>query len=122
MPLALPDLPTEVAARLVEHVTDPKTFGAPYPVPSVALDEPAFTSNHRVWGCRFIWRGPASLNTNWFLVHGLRQHGYADVADRIAERSRELVARSGFNEFFDPLSGAPVGAERFGWATLAVDL
>jgi Mannosylglycerate hydrolase MGH1-like glycoside hydrolase domain len=122
MPLILPDLPTSVADRLVAHLADPHTFGAPYPVPSVALDEPTFLRDHRLRGVRFIWRGPVSLNTNWFLVHSLRGHGYDEVATRIAERSRAAVERGGFNEFYDPLDGTPVGAERFGWATLVVDL
>jgi len=122
MPLILPDLPPSVADRLVRHLADPRTFGAPWPVPSVALDEPTFVRNHRVRGFRFIWRGPLSLNTNWFLVHGLRGHGYDEVADGIAERSRDAVERGGLNEFYDPLDGSPVGAERFGWATLVVDI
>jgi hypothetical protein len=122
VPLVLPDLPNAVADRLVEHLCDPLTFDAPYPVPSVALDEPTFVRDHRVRGFRFIWRGPLSLNTNWFLVHGLRGHGYDDVAARIAERSREVVERGGLNEFYDPLDGRPVGAERFGWATLVTDM
>ncbi|HET9241796.1 MAG TPA: hypothetical protein VFN99_00040 [Gaiella sp.] len=122
MPLILHDLPAEQAAALAEHLEDPRTFGASFPVPSVALDEPSFTRDHHIRGFRFIWRGPLSLNTNWFLVHGLRGHGYTDLAERIAARSRELVERGGFNEFYDPLSGRPVGAARFGWATLAADL
>jgi hypothetical protein len=122
MPLVLPDLPSGHAGRLVEHLDDPWTFGAPWPVPSVALDEPSFLHDHRLRGFRFIWRGPLSLNTNWFLVHGLRGHGYDEIADRIAARSREAVERGGFNEFYDPLDGRPVGAERFGWATLAADM
>ena len=63
-----------------------------------------------------------SMNTNWFLAHGLRSHGYPDLADQIAERSRELVERHGFNEFYNPLNGEPVGVETFGWATLVTDL
>jgi hypothetical protein len=122
LPLVLPDLPRTVADRLADHLCDPLTFDAPYPVPSVALDEPSFLRDHRLRGHRFIWRGPLSLNTNWFLVHGLREHGYDDVAARIAARSREVVERGGLNEFYDPLDGRPVGAERFGWATLVVDL
>ena len=86
MPLDPPRPPgTTIADRLVEHLGDPRTFARPYPVPSVALDEPTFIRDHRLRGFRFIWRGPFSLNTNWFLVHGLRGHGYDDVADRIAE-------------------------------------
>jgi hypothetical protein len=122
LPLVLPDLPAAIAARLAEQLDDPRTFGAPFPVPSVALDEPTFTRDSRLRGFRFIWRGPLSLNTNWFLVHGLRGHGCSDLAERIAERSRDVVARGGLNEFYDPVDGRPVGAERFGWATLVVDL
>ena len=62
------------------------------------------------------------MNTNWFLVHGLRQHDYGDIATALAGRSAELVVRGGFNEFFDPLNGDPVGAANFGWATLVVDM
>jgi hypothetical protein len=122
MPLILPDLPWKTVERLASHLEDPQTFGAPFPVPSVALDEPTFTPDHRLRGFRFIWRGPLSLNTNWFLVHGLRGHGRDEIAARIAGRSREAVELGGFNEFYDPLSGRPVGAERFGWATLVVDM
>jgi glycogen debranching enzyme len=122
MPLVLPDLPPEIVDRLVAHLDDPQTFGAPFPVPSVALDEPTFVRDHRLNGFRFIWRGPLSMNTNWFLVHGLRGHGHDDAAARIAARSREIAERGGLNEFYDPLDGRPVGAERFGWATLVVDM
>ncbi len=122
MPLILPDLPAAIVDRLAAHLDDPQTFGAPFPVPSVALDEPTFIRDHRLGGFRFIWRGPLSLNTNWFLVHGLRGHGLDDVAGRIAARSREVVEAGGFNEFYDPLNGRSVGAERFGWATLVADM
>jgi hypothetical protein len=122
MPLVLPDLPSGIVDRLAGHLADPRTFGAPFPVPSVAVDEPTFTRDHRLNGFRFIWRGPLSLNTNWFLVHGLRGHGRDEGAERIAERSRAVVERGGLNEFYDPLSGHPVGAKRFGWATLVVDM
>ena len=50
------------------------------------------------------------------------KHGFTELASTIAERSRELVERGGFNEFYDPLSGVPVGQPRFGWATLAADM
>jgi hypothetical protein len=119
MPLLLADLPPEIATRLVEHLTDRREFWSAFPVPSVALDEPTFRRDSLVDGSRRIWRGPCSLSTNWLLTLGLRRHGEESIANDLAERSRQLVERGGFNEFFDPLDGRPVGADRFGWATLA---
>jgi Glycosyl hydrolase family 63 C-terminal domain len=118
MPLILDDLPRTAVESLVEHLADPDEFWLDYPVASTARNEAAFVPTRT----RLIWRGPMSMNTNWFLVHGLRAHGYPDLADTIAERSRELVERHGFNEFYNPLNGEPVGVETFGWATLVLDL
>jgi glycogen debranching enzyme len=119
MPLAAEQLPAEIAARLVEHLADPREFWTAYPVPSVAIDEPRFVREAEIGGERCIWRGPCSPPTNWLLCRGLRRHGYREQADAIAERMREAAARGGFNEFYDPLTGRPVGAADFGWGTLA---
>jgi glycogen debranching enzyme len=121
-PLALPGLPDEHVERLVANLTDPRRFWPAYPVPSVALDEPTFSRDSRLWGLRLIWRGPLSLNTNWLLAHGLAERGYDDLARALGDRSRELAERHGFNEFYDPLDGTPVGEPAFGWATLATDM
>lgn len=122
MPLIIDNLPQEIATRLVGHLTHPGEFSSPYPVPSVALHERTFSPDSVVFGKRRIWRGPLSMNTNWYLVHGLRQHGFSDVADDIAEKSCSLVEKHGFNEFYNPLTGEPCGASRFGWATLVIDM
>jgi hypothetical protein len=122
IPLAIPNLPDEHVTRLVENVADRRRFWPAYPVPSVALDEPTFSRDSRLWGIRLIWRGPLSMNTNWLLAHGLAEHGYDELARTIGDRSRELAARHGFNEFYDPLDGTPVGEPWFGWATLATDM
>ena len=122
MPLIIDDLPRNIADELVAHLTNPEEFWTPYPVPSTARSEPAFVADSIVDGVLRIWRGPLSMNTNWYLVHALRQHGYVDVADSIAEKSRELVRRSGFNEFYNPNTGEPCGADQFGWATLVADM
>lgn len=119
-PLILETLPAPVAERLIrEHLLAADEFWLPYPVPSVARREPSFdaTLDHGL-----IWRGPTWLNTNWFLVHGLRQHGRADLARPIAARSLELAARAGFRECYNPYTGAGLGAEDFAWSTLVVDM
>ena len=55
-PLALPGLPVDVRRRLVEeHLADPRRYGAPVGIPSVAMDEPKFKAGFDLWRC---WRGP----------------------------------------------------------------
>jgi glycogen debranching enzyme len=123
MPLMLRGLPPAVAGALVERqLTRADRFWTRYPVPSVALDEPEFRADSRIRGRERIWRGGSWINTNWFLVHGLRRHGFAAEADRIRDASIALVERHGFREYFDPLTGAPGGAHGFGWSTLVVDM
>jgi Glycogen debranching enzyme len=122
MPLLLDDLAPEMVERLLEHLTDPKEFGAPYPVPSVALDEPSYSDGCNFGRTRLIWRGPFSMNTNWFLWQGLLRHREPGLASHLVERSLSVVERSGFNEFFSAESGDPLGADHFGWATLAADM
>ncbi len=69
------------------------------------------------------WRGPIWLNTNWLLWRGLRRHGRLDLADEILVSSLELVRRSGFREYFDPLDGSGHGSDRFSWsAALLIDM
>jgi hypothetical protein len=122
MPLLLDDLPPEMVERLLEHLTNPKEFGAPYPVPSVALDEPSYSDGCNFGRTRLIWRGPFSMNTNWFLWQGLLRHREPGLASHLVERSLSVVERSGFNEFFSAESGDPLGADHFGWATLVADM
>src|SRR3989344_2244212 len=123
MPLIIPQLPQNIARRLIEeHLINQKEFYTPHPVASVSVDERSFTPDSFVNGHLRIWRGPISMNTNWFLVHALRRHGYDNTADDIAKKSRELAQKHGFWEFYNPLTGEPQGAQHFGWATLVVDM
>ena len=91
-PLILEDLPAEVAARLVGHLTDESEFWLPYPVPSVAATEATFDPHFTT---QAIFRGPSWVNLNWYLTNGLRRHGYDDVAHELARRTKAMVARSG---------------------------
>lgn len=122
MPLIIPWLSRRYVAVLVErHLLNPEEFWLPYPVPSVAKSEPAFTPTSLVTTCRheFTWRGSTWMNLNWFLIQALRVHGYSKEADVLAEKSKRLVLRGGFREFFNPLTGEGLGAKNFGWSTLA---
>jgi glycogen debranching enzyme len=120
MPLLLPELPRRMADRLVAQLQDPKKYAAPYPVPSVAQDEPSFVPG--VVGEKLVWRGPSWINTNWYIARGLRRQGHEALARNIEDRSAELVERFGFREYYNPHTGEGHGAEDFSWSGLALDM
>ena len=120
MPLVLSDLPRNMVERLVEQwVSNPEHFWLPYPLPSVPASDPRFMpGNPR----GFIWRGPTWVNTNWFLSHSLKGHGYPELADTIVTKTHEAIEQSGFREYYHPYTGEGLGARDFGWTTLILDM
>ena len=73
------------AERLIEHLTNPLEFWTHMPVPTVALDEPAYEPD--------MWRGPVWVNFNHLVIEGLRRYGYDDVAEELRERTLVEVDR-----------------------------
>jgi glycogen debranching enzyme len=118
-PLILEDLSSDVAARLVGHLTNEEEFWLPYPVPSVAATEPAFDPH---FATQAIFRGSAWVNLNWYLCNGLRTHGYGDVARELSRRTKGMAALSGLRECYDPYDGTGQGARDFSWSSLVLDM
>ena len=123
-PLALPDLPPDIGRRLVEeHLLDPRRFWAPVPPPSVSLADPSFSVRDRGRiGQRRYWRGPTWINTAWLCWLGLRRLGYTEAADQLADRIGATVAGAGLREYYDPRTGAGMGARDFAWSSLVLEL
>jgi hypothetical protein len=122
-PLALPDLPEEIGRRLVEeHLLDPERFWLTATPPSVAADEPSFSRRERFWGLRRYWRGPTWINAAWLLWQGLVRLGYDEHAGELARGIAQAVAREGLREFYDPFTGAGMGARRFAWSALVLEM
>ena len=123
-PLALPDLPEEIGRRLVEeHLLDPRKYWLPYPPTSVSAQEPSF--DPRKWKGplrRLYWRGPTWINSAWLIWIGLLRQGYAPEALEMTRRLTEAVARERLREFYEPYTGAGLGAREFGWSSLIAEL
>jgi glycogen debranching enzyme len=92
------------------------------PLASVALDDPVFTVRDHYWGLRRYWRGPSWVNSAWLAWLGLRRLGYEAEATEMAGRVREVVLRQGLREYYDPWTGAGMGARDFGWTALALEM
>ncbi len=119
MPLILDNLDQRILGLIVDkHLTNPDEFWLPYPIPSVARNESSFSPNETI----LIWRGGTWINVNWFIFNGLKKHGYHDIAKEIFKKTLELVIKSGFREFYNPLSGEGLRTKNYSWSTLIVDM
>lgn len=121
-PLALPDLPDQIARRLVDEVLLAPRFADGVPLPAVALDDPLHSSRETWWGRHRHWRGPSWVNSAWLVSLGLRRLGYGSLADDMASRLAAVVAREGFREYYEARQGYGMGARDFGWSTLLWEL
>jgi hypothetical protein len=78
----------EQAARLVEWLQDRAQFATQVPVPSAAVDSPAFDPMR-------YWSGPSWPVTNWLIVRGLRERVGADVpvlAENLRQSTLDMIA------------------------------
>ncbi len=115
LPLYSGAISKERAAVLVKMLENEHVFGPPHPVPSVPLNSPRFDALR-------YWQGPTWFNTNWLIADGLRRYGYKAHAEALIESSLELVKDGHFNEYYNPLTGDPLGAHSFSWtAAVALD-
>ena len=121
-PLALPDLPEEIAHRLVEYLLDERRFWTAVAPPAVSLQEPSFSLKEHFSGLRRYWRGPTWVNSAWLVWRGLVRLGYEQEAAAIARAITETVSREGLREFYDPHDGRGMGATDFAWSALALEM
>ncbi len=123
-PLFLKNLKGEKLEKLInKHLLNKAEFWTKYPVPTVARSEPYYnpedTPLHKA---KLLWRGPTWIATNWFVVKGLRRHGYDDIADKIIDAMNRMITEHGFREYYNPETGQGYRRVNFGWSTLILDL
>jgi hypothetical protein len=122
-PLALPDLPEAIGRRLIEeHLLDRDEFLTPVAPPSVAASEPSYEPGGDHGLIRRYWRGPTWVNSAWMIWLGMRRLGYEQEAERLAGGLIDAVAREGLREYYDPRTGAGMGAKDFAWSALIAEL
>ncbi|MDP3989481.1 MAG: trehalase family glycosidase [bacterium] len=105
----------EAEKLILTHLRNPAEFDAVCGVPTVAKNDPAYDPVG-------FWRGPVWMSVHWFISKGLRGYGFHNEADRIVQKSCELIQRSGFREYYHPDTGEGLGAVDFTWSALIVDM
>jgi glycogen debranching enzyme len=99
-------------AHAIAHAIEKLAGKVSFLVPSHDPDDPRFDSKR-------YWRGPVWLVVNYMIADGLAAADRTAVADKIREASLKLIA-SGFAEYYDPLTGEPLGGGRFTWTAAMV--
>jgi len=89
----------EQAETLLKTLLNPDRFWSPLPLPSVALDD---------LRCNFdMWRGGVWININYLIAEGLREYGFADIAEELIQKTLAGIQKwqrraGGLYEFYDP--------------------
>lgn len=99
LPLLSESATNQQAECLAVHLKNPKEFNTNFPIPSEAIDSPTFDNN--------MWRGPVWLNYNYFIIEGLRNYGFTELADKIKKITLREVEKwfrkeGTIFEFYDP--------------------
>ena len=107
------DIPSkEQAKRMVKLLTDKTKLWTPVPLASISQDHPAFSTD--------MWRGGVWLNLNYFIIKGLQDYGYDDIAEELRVKTLETVKKwhkktGTIFEFYDPMDQTiPYRCERKG--------
>ncbi|TVZ26863.1 trehalase [Gillisia sp. Hel_I_86] len=118
-PLGLDGVPQNIVEKVMEiHLFKGEEFQTPYPIPSVAKNEPAFNPTESI----YIWRGPTWIVNNWFLYNFFIDNNYRREASQLARCIEGLIEKSGFREYYNPFTGEGYGAKDFTWAGLLLDM
>ncbi len=101
------------------HLLNPGESTGPYPIPSVARNDPHYNPE-------MMWRGPVWGNINYFFVEALAKVGREDLADPLAERTLVMIAgQPDIYEYDNPDTGQPssTATDIVGWtAAVYIDL
>jgi hypothetical protein len=75
------------AKYLVSQLTNPNTFGRLHPVPTLAADEKGYFPQGGYWS------GAVWIATNTMVIKGLEAYGYNELAEEIADKHIDAMAR-----------------------------
>lgn len=118
-PAILPEIPKDLLETVMKrHLFSKEEFAAPYPIPSVAMNEPSFYPGRSF--C--LWRGPTWIFTNWFVFRCLLECGFHEKADELLAATKRLIQERGFYEYYDPMTGEGLGEANFTWSGFVVDM
>jgi hypothetical protein len=75
----------EQADKMVKVLLDESRFWTAMPVPSMPKDSEIYEID--------MWRGCSWLNLDYFIILGLRNYGYMDIAEELRQRMLNVISK-----------------------------
>ena len=101
------------------HLLNPREFWTPFPLPSIAADDPLFRNDPEN-----DWSGQPEGLTYQRAIRALENYGHYSLVTQLGEKLIDAVERGGnrFTQQFDPFTGRPSspGQDGYGPTMLAV--
>lgn len=126
MPLWAGIATPEQAERMVQNLTDPEGFWAPYGIRSMSKYEKQYRIIKS--GNPSCWHGPIWGISNYMVFKGLLRYNYTDLATELCDKTialfgRDLQTSGAFHEYYDPESGEGVHNKDFlSWNMLVANM
>ena len=115
-PLIAGGMPRGLRQRLVALLTGPRWAGHP----GLRWALPPSTSPYSAaFNPECYWRGPVWPVFTWLLTWALYRDGEAGVAERLRAVSLEQLGDETFAEYYQPMTGAPLGSLSQSWTAAA---
>ncbi|MET9671202.1 hypothetical protein ABZY19_38805 [Streptomyces sp. NPDC006475] len=115
-PLLCGGLDRTAELRLTELLDSPQWCGHPDLVaavpPSTAVGSPQFRQ-------REYWRGPQWPVMAWLFSWSFAERGWPERAAFLREEGLKLIGDGTFAEYYDPLTGEPLGSANQSWTAAA---
>ena len=116
LPLFANVLTKKQAEKLIkEYLLNENKFWLNYPVPTISADKVNFEPKR-------YWRGSIWININWFIIKGLCNYGYKNTANKLSKITINLIKKSGFYEYYNPITGEGFGPKDFTLSGLIFDM
>lgn len=87
------------ASRMVQRLTNEEELWTKAPIASISRKHPTYSTD--------MWRGGVWLNYNYFIIKGLKEYGYKELAESLREKTLKMVEKwyektGCVFEFYDP--------------------
>ena len=115
-PLIAGGMPRSMRQRLVALLTGPRWAG--HPGLRWALP-PSTSPCSAAFDPECYWRGPVWPVFTWLLTWALHRDGETEVAARLRSASLGQLGDETFAEYYQPMTGAPLGSLSQSWTAAA---